>query len=313
MFAKLKDNRKIYYDVYGSSEKLTAQDIKYKPTIVFIHGGPGFIDHTLYVSYWSRFQDICQLVFIDLCGHGRSSYGDQYQWNLRQWAEDVYEFCKVTGIERPIIAGVSLGGWIAIQYGILYPNEARQIILCNTEAKVNVEWRKNAYIQIGKLRGKQQLGVEAAKVVENLAIQGDSEQSLKDYKEKCLPLFSDNPYSPSELARCQIHPQAKKAELTPWKVFNEREYYKFNFLEDLYRINTPTLILAGDLDPEHPWQSAEEMAAKMQPDKVNLNIIPGAGDTVYRDKPEETERIIRSFINTPNLILIQATIFKCKL
>ncbi|HJO94375.1 MAG TPA: alpha/beta hydrolase [Victivallales bacterium] len=59
-------------------------------------------------------------------------------------------------------------------------------------------------------------------------------------------------------------------------------------------LKAPTLILAGDKDPEHPWQAAKTVSERIN--SASFNLLKGAGDPVYRDKPDETSTIIRDFI-----------------
>ena len=54
--------------------------------------------------------------------------------------------------------------------------------------------------------------------------------------------------------------------------------------------------LAGENDPVHPVFSAEETARHIG-NLCQLEIISNTGDPVYRDKPEESEQIIKSFIS----------------
>ncbi len=89
MFARLSDGTRIFYDVYGSGLTLLDDRVIEKPTIVFLHGGPGIGDHTLYVSFWSQLLDVSQVVFVDMRGHGRSDQGNVKDWTLARWGKDV--------------------------------------------------------------------------------------------------------------------------------------------------------------------------------------------------------------------------------
>ena len=54
-------------------------------------------------------------------------------------------------------------------------------------------------------------------------------------------------------------------------------------------------------DPEHPPSSAEKMVQKLTNCKTEHALIEDAGDPVYRDKPTETLKILKSFINQHHL------------
>jgi hypothetical protein len=44
-----------------------------------------------------------QIVYLDHRGNGRSESGDKERWTLKRWADDVYGFCQVLEIEKPIV------------------------------------------------------------------------------------------------------------------------------------------------------------------------------------------------------------------
>ena len=278
MYATLSDGTKLFYDVYGSRLSVQSDQVIEKPTIVFLHGGPGIADHTLYVSFWSQLAEIAQVIFIDMRGHGKSDLGKSMDWNLARWGKDVFEFCEEIGLKRPIIAGFSFGGWVALSYVTQFPEHPLKLILCNTEAQVDFEMRIEAYRKKG--------GDTAAEIVRRLTYAPD-EKTAGEYIEHCLPLFCKKPYTAAELNRCVC-----RAEI--WDVFAQNEYGTFNFLPKLSQIQCPTLILAGAEDPEHPQSSAEKMAQKIL--NSTYALIEDAGDPVFRDKPTEVLHVIKTFI-----------------
>jgi len=75
-----------------------------------LHGGPGF-DHASFKPDFSHVAEIAQVVYLDHRGNGRSDRGDPAKWKLAQWGDDVRAFCEALEIERPIVLGVSFGGW----------------------------------------------------------------------------------------------------------------------------------------------------------------------------------------------------------
>ncbi len=80
MRAKLKTKR-IWFDTIGSS----LADASDRPTILALHGGPG-IDHSSVRPSVEPLADLCQILLIDQCGHGRSDYGHPDDWTIESWA-----------------------------------------------------------------------------------------------------------------------------------------------------------------------------------------------------------------------------------
>jgi pimeloyl-ACP methyl ester carboxylesterase len=97
---------------YGSKLDVLESSVREKHTLIVLHGGPGLVDHTLYVSFWSIFSNIAQVIFIDQRGSGRSNIKEHPYANLAQQGKDVYLFCEQLGIEKPILAGISWVEWL---------------------------------------------------------------------------------------------------------------------------------------------------------------------------------------------------------
>ncbi len=286
MYASLSDGTKLFYQVFGGKRVLFNEQVIEKPTLVFLHGGPGIADQTLYIDFWSKLSDVAEVVFVDMRGHGMSEgWTHKEKFNLRSWSSDINDFCKAVGIIDPIIAGFSFGGWVAIDYAINYSEDLGAVILCNTEAKIDNERRALAYKAKADRKGFE--GDYIYTIVKNLTVNSSENSQL--YIEHCIPLFSENPYSKQELSLC------KKNELA-WEVFDANEQYSFDFTKDLPNITCPMLILAGSEDPEHPYQASVELSEMAINSIVELHVIDGAGDPVYRDQPDETLNLIKKYI-----------------
>src|SRR5712691_6328663 len=100
---------RLFVDVDGAKLVPDGMSMRERPTIILIHGGPGF-DHTPFKAHYSPPTEIAQVVYYDHRGNGRSDEGPRERWNLNQWADDLRTLCDVLGIERPIVFGASFGG-----------------------------------------------------------------------------------------------------------------------------------------------------------------------------------------------------------
>ena len=104
-----------------------------KPTLLLLHGGPGF-DHSIYKPAYSALADIAQIIYLDHRGNGRSEDGPRESWNLAQWGDDVRAFCEALGIVDPIVLGASFGGMVALAYATRHPAHPSKLVLISTEA-----------------------------------------------------------------------------------------------------------------------------------------------------------------------------------
>jgi pimeloyl-ACP methyl ester carboxylesterase len=106
---------RLFFDIEGAKLVPDGPVMREKPTLLLLHGGPGF-DHSIYKPAYSTLADIAQIIYLDHRGNGRSEDGPRESWNLPQWGDDVREFCDVLGIISPIVLGVSFGGMVALAY-----------------------------------------------------------------------------------------------------------------------------------------------------------------------------------------------------
>src|SRR5262245_11612531 len=89
---------RLFFDVEGASLVPSGPSIREKPTLLLLHGGPGF-DHSIYKPAYSALADCSQVIYLDHRGNGRSDRGPKEAWTLAQWGDDVRTFCDVLGIE----------------------------------------------------------------------------------------------------------------------------------------------------------------------------------------------------------------------
>jgi pimeloyl-ACP methyl ester carboxylesterase len=124
---------RLFFDVEGAKLVPDGPVMREKPTLLLLHGGPGF-DHSIYKPAYSALADTAQIVYLDHRGNGRSEDGPQQDWNLAQWGDDVRAFCDALGIANPIVLGASFGGMVALAYATRHPDHPSKLVLISTEA-----------------------------------------------------------------------------------------------------------------------------------------------------------------------------------
>ncbi|OMQ14825.1 alpha/beta hydrolase, partial [Modestobacter sp. VKM Ac-2676] len=61
------------------------------------------------------------MVALDLTGHGDSDHRTDYDPLV--WAREVVAVAAATGLDRPVVIGHSMGGWVAVTAGVEHPAE----------------------------------------------------------------------------------------------------------------------------------------------------------------------------------------------
>jgi proline iminopeptidase len=273
---------RFFFDVEGAKLRPEGPAMREVPTLLLLHGGPGG-DHSSFKPRYSELTDVAQIVYLDHRGQGRSDRSAPENWNLARWADDVKSFCDALEIEKPIVLGVSFGGFVAMAYALRYPRHLGKLVLCSTRAS-RPEPEREAMVFEG-LGGKE--AGDAAR--RYLCVDNPDREALREYIRLCRPLYSRSPYNPDNDAR-----QAWRFDVL--RAFRKSEDYTFDFISDLSRVKCPTLVLVGEDDPITPPFYSERMAAALPQHLVRFERFLNAGHGIIADAPEPFLRVLREFI-----------------
>jgi pimeloyl-ACP methyl ester carboxylesterase len=136
----------------------------------------------------------------------------------------------------------------------------------------------------------ERLGGSVAREVAARHFEAPTLEARQEYQLICSPLYNPNPVDPNIRARVIQH---HDVGLHWWA----GEHTWFDLFPEVGRIQCPTLILAGELDPITTLADAQDLAAAIP--QSELVVFPEAGHGVWRDKPEEAIATIREFTVRP--------------
>ena len=114
-YAELGDLR-LYYERGGEGE----------PELLFVHGW--CCDHTAFQPQFDYFERMHTVTALDLRGCGKSDCPES-GYHIRDFADDLAQFCVQVAIEKPVVIGHSLGGMIAVELAARYPSFPRALVL----------------------------------------------------------------------------------------------------------------------------------------------------------------------------------------
>jgi len=113
---------KVYYEVYGKGEP-----------IVLIHGA----FYTIGLNWGAIIPDLSKtrkVIAIELQGHGHTPCSDR-KLSINTLADDVKRVMDYLKIKQADIAGYSMGGSIAYQFAIQYPERLRKLVIISSTYK----------------------------------------------------------------------------------------------------------------------------------------------------------------------------------
>ncbi len=177
MRVSIGDTR-LFFDVEGVKFVPDGSVLRERPTILLLHGGPGF-DHSSYKPAYSTLSALGQVVYLDHRGHGRSDPAPAAQMNLAQLADDCGAFCRALEIEKPVVYGLSFGGFVAQALAIRHPDLSPKIILDSTVPKIRLDMAYDAFERLG---GKEMRGM-----AERFWTDPGDPIARDAYMAKCLP------------------------------------------------------------------------------------------------------------------------------
>ncbi len=270
----------IFFDVASAGLRPAGPEMRQVPTLLVLHGGPGF-DHSTLRPYFDRYADAYQVLYLDHRGCGRSS-GAQESWTLDNWADDVAAFCAALGIEKPVVFGQSFGGMVAMHYAARHPDGPSKLILSSTAARFDLP------ATVAKARD---LGGDRAADVAEAFFSDPTLERYAEYGRVCLPLYNRGP-SPegADFSNRAI----QRPEVTVH--FFRNEMMQMDLRPGLAAIPCPTLVLGGAEDPVTPVVCSEEIAQAIG-HNARLELFEGCGHGVHRDDPDGAERVMRDFLN----------------
>jgi pimeloyl-ACP methyl ester carboxylesterase len=99
-------------------------------TVVLLHG-KNFCGATWDASMKALSGAGYRVVVPDQVGFCKSSKPQHYQYSFQQLAENTRALLESIGVKKATIMGHSTGGMLAVRYGLMFPQQAEQLVLVN--------------------------------------------------------------------------------------------------------------------------------------------------------------------------------------
>ncbi|MFW9887423.1 MAG: alpha/beta fold hydrolase [Candidatus Thorarchaeota archaeon] len=265
-FATVRDID-IYYELHGPPEA---------PPVVLIGGWASY--RWIWFRQVPAFKEKFRCIVFDNRGAGRSSKPD-IPYSIRMFADDTVGLIDALGIEKAHILGISMGGLIAQQIAISYPERVRSLILVATH------FGGPNHIPIpDKIQAllialpTETISLEQARDMRYRST--FSSQFLEENKDLMRQIDEWVQMHPAPLF-AQVHQASATAA--------------FDSEEALKTTTAPTLILHGDSDFTILPRNSELLAERIPNSK--LRFIEGAAHFVIIEKYEDFNNEVMSFID----------------
>jgi pimeloyl-ACP methyl ester carboxylesterase len=268
----------LWFDVQGPALVPIGHEMRQRPTVVLVHGGPGVYDHSYFKPDFGRLAELAQVVYLDLRGHGRSTWGDAATWSFEACADDIRAFCDTVGIARPIVFGHSMGGPIVLLYAARHPGHAAGLIV------------QSGFARWDPLRMVEGFRCVAGDEVAEIARRSYAGEEVPD-EEWARVFAAFGSHLPDE------EREARTPKNRALNVSGMERIRSLDIVDQLGGVDTPTLVAVGDLDPVTPVGCAEEIVAALPEGIAQLKVIDGAGHFTWLDAPDRYWPLIVEFIH----------------
>lgn len=240
--------------------------------ILFVHGFP--LDGALWLPQLDALSDEYRVIVPDLRGFGDSTPSQDV--TMERYADDLRALLNELEIDHVVLAGLSMGGYVAFAFYRKYPDRVRGLVLVDTRAQADSD------------EARANRATTAQKVKEHGAA-----SLADDMLDKLLsPATFENQPDLVQTARAMMARQPVEAIVAALQGMAERPDSR-PLLGD---ISVPTLIVVGADDTITPVADAESMADAIPGSK--LVIIPNAAHLSNLEQPQAFNQALREFIAT---------------
>ncbi len=225
---------------------------------MLIHGAGS--SSVVWIDVVKRLAGRRRVIAIDLPGHGQSD--PWHGISLDLYRDAVGTICAALGVKSAVLAGHSMGGAIALQCALAWPERIAGLVLICSGARVRV-----------------------AKAILDALAHPQAESAV-------MAEMSYSPSTPREIverwAGISLSAPAEilRADLAALDGFDVRE--------NLKKIQIPALAIGGSDDLLLPPKLTLEAAAGMG--NARATIVPHAGHMVFQEQPDAFHAVLDPFL-----------------
>ena len=253
---------RLFYEARGSG-----------PAVVLIHGG--FLDHTMWDPQMPALADSNRVIRFDVRGHGKSAaVPDTFSHH-----EDLRKLISQLELDRPVLVGHSLGGRIAIDYALAYPDESGALVLVGP--------------------GLSGFALDSPELAE-FSTQASQAHSSGDYDlatEFFQRAWTDGPSRTPEDVDPGVREKVRaliRYNAQRWRPESVVAHLDPPATDRLADISVPMLIIVPELDMPDILEIAAMLEAQVS--DVRIVRIPNAAHMVNLETPARFEQVLLEFL-----------------
>ena len=239
--------------------------------LLLIHGFPH--DRSLWKPQLEGLGGDIRVIAPDLRGFGNSTEVPDIM-TMDAYASDLKELLDQLGVQRAVICGLSMGGYIALAFLTNHPEAVDGLILCNTRSGADDEKGR-----AGRYATATKVGDEGmANVAEGMVPKMMTEATATLHPERRATVKDMMARQRPTAVIAALRGMAERPDRTPM----------------LATIKVPTLIITGSKDELILPEESEAMAAAIPESK--LVIIPDVAHLSNVEDPDAFNKTVQEFM-----------------
>jgi len=239
--------------------------------IFFVHGFP--YDHFMWDKQVKALSENYYCIRYDIRGLGSSPVGDG-QFTMEMFVDDLENIINELKLERPILCGLSMGGYISLRAVERMENKFRALILCDTKSSADDNG--------GKIKR-----AEAIKQINS----GEFDPFIESFVLNC---FGEKFVKKNNAEYRKVVDRSKKNNPLGVKGCLLAMAGRTDTTEYLLKIKIPTLVISGSKDRLTPPAVMEPMANQIS--NSEFVQIDGAGHMTPIENSQMVNKSIKNFL-----------------
>lgn len=256
-----------------------------RPTLLLLHGFGA--DTSCWLPIAPLLRPHLSLLIPDLPGFGESEPPEHLEFDIDTQAERLERFLTKLGVERCIVAGNSMGGYLAAALAAREPDRVRALWLL-------------APLGVRAVRPGAVLSDIDAGNLDQLQI-----ESVNQFRQVVLPtMYSTHPDLPGPLIRAMAHAAMTRKHETP-RMLREARFESEPLESIATRIEVPVLLQWGEDD--QVVNPAGINILQRAFGNATAALTTDCGHLPMLERPIESARLFIRFAETQNLLWIDDT------
>jgi 3-oxoadipate enol-lactonase len=238
--------------------------------VAFVHGFPH--NRSLWAPQIGALVDRARCIAPDLRGFGESSRHGPF--SIDQVADDVALLLRGLGVERAVVAGLSMGGYVAFALWRRHRSLVRGLVLADTRAGADTDEardKRRALVEVARTRGSG--------AVADGQITGMLGKTTRDKR----PALID-----------ELHRMMEAVPIEGIVGALEAMMARVDSTDTLATIDVPTLIVVGGEDVLTPPSEAEILHEAIRGSR--LEVIEHAGHVSNMERPAAFNHVLSEFL-----------------